>query len=553
MRRILIATVAVGMAASLLGGPAQSALASQADKSAQAARPAAGDHGRHLDRVRGVGRVAWGPCEDPTLVDFNAECGLLTVPLDYSKPRGTKIRLALSRVVHTVPDDQAQGIMLVNPGGPGGSGLIYSILGNFVPNGAGAYYDWIGFDPRGVGASVPALSCIPDYFVGPRPDYIPSTRAIERAWLKRSISYAKACKRNGGALLDHIKTTDNARDMNAIRYTLGEKKINYFGFSYGTYLGQVFATMFPSKVRRMVLDANVDPRRVWYGANIDQDYAFEKVIQLFFDWVARHDSTYHLGTTAAAVQTNYYSALDNLRANPRGALGPDEWADGFLYAGYVQAFWPDVADAFAAFVNNDDPAGATALYEGFDGPGADNGFAMYLGTECSDVRWPRNWSFWHRDNNRVAKDAPFFTWPNAWFNAPCAFWPAKSGQPVQVRGKHLPRFLLFGETLDAATPFTGSLEVRKLFPSSSLVATVGGTTHANTLAGNPCVDDRIAAYLTDGTVPRRLHGKGPDVVCDPQPEPEPTVAAARTAAPNGAVRDLAQLAALRVRTLAATR
>jgi pimeloyl-ACP methyl ester carboxylesterase len=475
------------------------------------------------------------------------------VPLDYAKPRGTKIQLALSRVRHTVPDSQAQGIMLVNPGGPGGSGLIYSILGNFVPNDAGGYYDWIGFDPRGVGASVPSLSCIPDYNVGPRPDYEVPTRAVERAWLKRSIGYAKACKRNGGALLDHLKTTDNARDMNAIRYALGEKRINYYGFSYGTYLGQVFATMFPSKVRRMVLDANVDPRRVWYGANIDQDYAFETVIQLFFDWVARHDDAYHLGETGEAVEANYYAAQDELRAHPRGSLGPAEWTDAFLLAGYLQAGWPDVAQAFADFVNNDDPAGAIAQYENFDGPGADNLFAVYLGTECSDVRWPRSWAFWHRDNARVAQDAPFFTHGNEWFNAPCAFWRAKSGQPVQVHGKHVPKILLLDETLDAATPFSGSLEVRKLFPSASLIATVGGTTHANSLNGNSCVDDPIAAYLTDGTTPSRLHGRGPDVKCDPLPEPEPTAAAARTAAGNNAAREVAQLAAVRVRSMAGVR
>lgn len=225
------------------------------------------------------------------------------------------------------------------------------------------------------------------------------------------------------------------------------------------------------------------------ACNIDQDFAFEKVAHLSFDWVARHDTTYHLGTQEKAVEATYYRALDSLRAAPRGVLGAAEWEDAFLLAGYVQATWPDVADAFAALVNDDDPAAATALYESFDGPGDDNGTAMYLGTECTDARWPRDWSVWHRDNARDAKDAPFLTWGNAWFNAPCAFWLAKSSHPTEVRGKNLPPFLLLGETLDAATPFTGSLEVRKRFSSASLIATDGGTTHANSLAGNACVDD----------------------------------------------------------------
>jgi pimeloyl-ACP methyl ester carboxylesterase len=511
-RRFVARAVAGLLAVSVLAGVG----------SATSAAPSSGRHGDKPSS--GVGTITWGPCDDPTLVFFGAECGMLSVPLDHSKPWGRKIQLALSRVRHTVPDDQYQGVMLVNPGGPGGSGLIYSILGSFVPNGAGEAYDWIGFDPRGVGSSVPALSCIPDYSAGPRPAYEPVTRAIERAWLARVTDYAKACKHDGGKLLGHLKTTDNVKDMNAIRQALGERKLNFYGYSYGTYLGQVYATMYPSKVRRMVLDANVDPRRVWYDANIDQDYAFQTVIELFFDWVARHDSTYNLGTTADAVEDAYETAQDDLAASPRGELGPAEWADAFLVAGYVQAAWPDVAGAFAAFVNDDDAGPATDLFHGAVDTANDNGYAMYLATECTDARWPTRWSFWRRDNNRVARDAPFFTWGNAWFNAPCAFWPARAARPVDVKGRHVPPILLVSETLDAATPITGSLEVRQRFRASSLIAVDGGTTHANSLfGGNACVDDQIAAYLLDGTTPPRQR-RGPDVVCAAVPEPEPAMA-----------------------------
>jgi len=477
-------------------------------------------------QIPGVGTIVWGPCVDDTLIAFGAECGMLSVPLDYSRPRGEKIQIAVSRVVHTVPDDQYQGIMLVNPGGPGGSGLIYSILGAFVPGDVGASYDWIGFDPRGVGSSIPALSCDPNYTAGPRPPFDPATWQIERDWLKKAAGYAKACGQAGGRLLAHVKTTDNVGDMDAIRQALGETQLNYYGFSYGTYLGQVYATQHPNRVRRMVLDSNVDPRRIWYPANLDQDYAFEAVAQIFFDWIARHDDTYALGTTAADVEAKYYAALASLAAAPQGVLGASEWADAFVGAGYAQFLWPDIASAFAAFVNGGDPAPAIDLYLGQDTPGADNGYAMYVATECTDAKWPRDWRTWHRDNTAVAADAPFLTWGNAWFNAPCAFWPAKSGTPVKVNGKWAPPILLLGETLDAATPFTGSLEVRKRFPSSSLVATPGGTTHANSLFGGvSCVDDAVAAYLADGTLPTRVAGAGPDLECTAAPEPEPTAPA----------------------------
>ena len=154
---------------------------------------------RDRDELSGIGTITWGPCDDPTLEFFGAECGMLSVPLDYSRPQATKIQLAVSRVVHTVPDDQYQGPMLVNPGGPGGSGLIFSILGAFVPGGAGGAFDWIGFDPRGVGSSIPALSCIPDYAAGPAPALRPHHRCIESAWLERSSGYAEACGRRTAA------------------------------------------------------------------------------------------------------------------------------------------------------------------------------------------------------------------------------------------------------------------------------------------------------------------------------------------------------------------
>ena len=204
----------------------------------------------------------------------------LRVPLDYNRPGGAKITLAVSRVLHTSSDADYQGVMLVNPGGPGGAGLGLAVLGQFVPNNAGAAYDWIGFDPRGVGASTPSLSCIPDYFGYNRPYYVPVTRVPERTWLERSESYADACQRDAAALLPHMKTTDSARDMESIRTALGARRINYYGFSYGTYLAQVYSTLFPLRVRRMVLD------------------------------------------------------------NPAGGLiGGSEWTDAFLLAGYNQFFW----------------------------------------------------------------------------------------------------------------------------------------------------------------------------------------------------------------------
>ncbi|HEU5475152.1 MAG TPA: alpha/beta fold hydrolase [Actinophytocola sp.] len=485
--------------------------------------------------------VGWGACEHPRLVDAGAECGFVEVPLDYAKPRGTKIQLAVSRVKHKTPDAQAQGPMLVNPGGPGGSGLIYAIFGEFVPGGAGDSYDWVGFDPRGVGSSQPSLNCIPDYAGYNRPFYVPVTPQLERTWLNRSRDYARACDRNQHELLKHLKTVDSARDMDSIRKALGAPQINYYGFSYGTYLGQVYGTLFPDKFRRVIFDGNVNAQRIWYDANIDQDLAFDRNIKIYFDWVAEHDDSYHLGTTGAQVERLFYTEQARLlRAPAGGVIGPDEWADLFLQAAYYVYGWEDVAQAFSGWVHDGEVQPLIDLYG--SPPFDDNGYAIYLAVQCTDIQWPTDWDKWRRDNWRTFLRAPFATWGNAWFNAPCLYWGARAGTPVRIDGSRVRNALLINETLDSATPYEGALVTRRLFPNSVLIEGVGGTTHSGSLSGVACTDDRIAEYLRTGALPARVPGNRSDVQCPPVPRPDPSAAAqSRTAAATGtSVADLRQ-------------
>ena len=477
----------------------------------------------------GYPAIAWGACENATLKARKAECGFLTVPMDYAAPTGETVKLAVSRIKHSVPQAEYQGVMLVNPGGPGGAGQRLSVLGELVPARAGAAYDWIGFDPRGVGASKPALSCDTKYMGYDRPPYVPSTRAIEKTWLARAKGYAAACAKHGGALLEHLRTIDTVRDMERLRTALGVPQINFYGFSYGTYLGQVYATQYPQRVRRMVLDGNVDPRRVWYDANLDQDIAFDRNIKIYFRWLADHDDVYHLGKSARKVERLFYAEQAKLARTPAdGVIGPDELTDVFLQAGYYVFGWESVAAAFASWVNDKDPAALRKLYDDANPQqaGADNNYAVYLGVQCTDVSWPGPWKRWRTDNWRVHKSAPFETWGNAWYNAPCRDWAAKPGKPVRVNGTEAPPLLLLSETLDAATPFSGSLEVRKRFPRSALIEGVGGTTHAGSLFGNACVDNAIAAYLATGALPKRLKANRADKRCKPIAPPDPTPGAA---------------------------
>jgi pimeloyl-ACP methyl ester carboxylesterase len=160
------------------------------------------------------------------------------VPLDYGDPTGQQIRIAVSRIEHT--SSSYQGVILTNPGGPGGSGLdlntfLVSALEGEGFGAAAADYDWIGFDPRGVGSSQPAISCIPDYFGPDRPDYVPRTPTLLNYWLSASQSYAHACANATplqAALLHHMTTRDVAMDLDRIRQALGQDQITYYGFSY---------------------------------------------------------------------------------------------------------------------------------------------------------------------------------------------------------------------------------------------------------------------------------------------------------------------------------
>jgi pimeloyl-ACP methyl ester carboxylesterase len=479
----------------------------------------------------------WKPCDDPDLAAAGAKCGSLSVPLDHARPNGPRIRIALSRVKHTVPDTQYQGVMLVNPGGPGASGLGLATLGQYVPGSAGGAYDWIGFDPRGVGSSQPALSCIADYSAGPRPAYVPTTPTLERTWLGRVQRYAAACGARGGALLPYLRTVDVARDLELVRAALNAPQLNFYGFSYGTYLGQVYATLFPQRVRRMVLDSNVDPRTVFYQANLDQDVPFQRNMEAWWAWVARYDAVYHLGTTEKAVEKAWWAEGERLAATPAGGkVGPSEWNDIFLTAGYAQPAWPYLATLWQNWATTHDATDLLTEYGNTESPTDDNMMAAYNGVQCVDGVWPRDWATWRTDAWRMHDRAPYTAWGNTWFNAPCQSWPVKGSPPVDVTGRRVAPVLLIDETLDAATPFSGSLEVRRRFPAARLIALPGGTNHAFSLFGNSCLDDQIAAYLADGTLPARKPGAGPDTSCDPLPTPDPTSAAtasvARTATPD---------------------
>jgi pimeloyl-ACP methyl ester carboxylesterase len=452
--------------------------------------------------------LRWSQCSGRLA---GAECASLAVPLNYADPGGRKITLALSMIPATAPAARQQGVLLVNPGGPGepGRSLAAEVAGGLSPQVA-ATYDIVGFDPRGVGGSVPALSCDPSFFDEVRPNYIPADAAAEQVLIGRAKAYAAGCEQRFGWLLPSMTTVSMARDLDQIRQAFGVSKINYYAFSYGTYLGQVYGTLFPDRVRRMVLDSTVDPTGAWYTDNIDQDYAFQGRLDAFFAWTAKYDSDYDLGTTQAQVQAAYYKVRAKLEKTPvdgsNGPLiGPDELDDTFVITGYLNSVWPAFAQALSQYARSGDGSLLLTQYETW-GATSENTFAVYNAVECADVSWPRNWSKWQADTERVYQTAPFEAWDNAWFNAACAFWPVTGpAEPFTVDGSGLPPVLMLQGTLDPATPYAGAQDAHRLLPSARMVVVEGGGNHGQSLESPPnqCVQNYLNAYLATGAVPER--------------------------------------------------
>ena len=521
MRNVLAGVALAAAAALAISGCTSSGPPQGAAKSPTVtASPATGPG---QDSARTAPRLHWHPCGGLTA---QLKCASLRVPLDYRHPGGRKITLALSEVPATAPSGRL-GALIVNPGGPGGSGLnlAASVAAGLDPSVA-ARYDIVGFDPRAVGSSRPALRCDPSFFAGARPDYIPDTKAAEQVLIGRAKAYARDCEQKYGWLLPYMTTEDTARDIDSIRAALGQQKISYFGYSYGTYIGQVYATLFPNRVRRMVLDSTVDPTGVWYADNIAQDYAFQGRQEAFYSWVASHAGLYALGSTKAQVSRAWYRARARLEQHPiqiaNGLrIGPDEYDDTFLAGGYTNSFWPALAQALAGYLHQGSAAGLIAAYQQ-QGRQVYNEFAVYNAVECSDVNWPRNWAKWDADTRKVYSTAPFETWGNAWFNAACAFWPVRGpARPLQIRGRGLPGILMLQGTLDAATPYAGAQRAHRALPTARMVVVQGGGNHGQSLASPPnrCVNGYLNRYLATGALPRR-----PGLVnatCPALPPPSP--------------------------------
>ena len=480
-----------------------------------------------------AGSIDWVPCpsSDPVLGGLltGLECGTVQVPLDYGNPEGRQISLALTRAKHTVPDSDYKGVVILNRGQwPGGIGrdlpTRYATGTTGLAKDVGTAYDWIGFDPRGVGASGPALVCDTDY-VDPGhalPNPVPATAADEQQWVARARSYAASCEEKYGDVLAHLSTEDAARDLDRMRIALGQDKITYFGTDWGTYLGSVYATLFPDHLQRMVLDSVVRPSGVGYRNSLRKNVLTERNAQIFFTWVAKYDTVYHLGTTEAEVEAKYYAAQDALAAAPLdGRIGAAEWADVFEPVVYRSWTWLSRAKVLSDYVVRKDPASLRATWT-LPGFPHQNRQAMNDAANCTDGPWPLNWKRWHQDYTRQYNaGSRFLTWTNAWYSAPCAFWPQPAPKTPMKVGNDQVDVLLVQPQYDTAHGVAGAVETHKLFPNSRLVLEKGGHNVGAALSANnnPCLNTFVGDFFRDGTRPASK--KGIDAVCQASNDPVP--------------------------------
>jgi pimeloyl-ACP methyl ester carboxylesterase len=461
--------------------------------------------------------LQFGPCPEDIGKPYpQMQCAPLDVPLNYAKPNGEKVRLTVSKLPAKDPAKR-RGSLVTNPGGPGGPGIAFNgKLAEALPPEVLESYDLIGFDTRNTEHSTP-ITCVEpaEFWKNPLPD--PDAPGARATHWQRAQQYADGCQERAGKYLPHLTTPNNARDVDQIRQALGEDKISYLGYSYGTYLGAAYGQLYPQHVDRMILDSavNPDPSTIWYQVNLNQDVAAQKRLGLFFDWIARHDATFHLGTDRAQVQAAWDGIQADLRVKPHGPLGPWELTETTFSALYGESGWIPLAEAMSAYRHGDDGklVGGVSMKD----RAAETENAIYTAVECADAPWPTDQNGWERDSEELSKDHPLAAWYNSWGVAACSKWHGPHQEPIKITGEGLPPVLMFNSVDDVATPYDGAQVMHRSLPSSLFVTEENAGKHGVfALAKNDAANRIGADYLVHGALPDH------DISIPGHPLPDPT-------------------------------
>ncbi|MFF7456563.1 alpha/beta hydrolase [Kitasatospora sp. NPDC008115] len=448
--------------------------------------------------------LRWERCDADGPARF--ECAKVTVPLDYADPAGRTIDIAISRI-RAGSAKQRHGALLMNPGGPGVSGLGLPVeIQPLLSAGVRDRFDLVGFDPRGVGRSAP-IGC--GLTADERVPYHPYKAETFATDVARARSVADKCWAKAGDTLPHITTRNTARDMDVVRAALGERKISYFGYSYGTYLGAVYTQMFPRRADRFVLDSALDPALAWRGTLRAAAPGAELAFTRWTEWAAARDAVYGLGATAAKVRKAFWDLVAHADRTPvpteGGALSGDDIRLRYADFVRVEAVTPWIAALKAAADGG--PAGPAAFDAGavraadaIDA--ADNQAAMTWAVFCGDTRdWPRDPEQYRRDAVRDRARYPMAGDLGANVQ-PCAFWKRPAAEPATVVDNDADALIVQNQWDPQAT-LVMARGMRRALHGARMVTVAGGEGHGVVVAGPSCASADVDRYLTTGRLPAK--------------------------------------------------
>ena len=459
--------------------------------------------------------IQWAPCKaaasDETRLPAGAECGLLSVPVDYAKPDGDVARIAMIRFKAT---GDKIGSLIINPGGPGESGVeAAASMASTLPQSVRERFDLVGFDPRGVANSTPAVWCNSDadndrLRADPTVEY--TQEGVEHIEKENKEFVQRCVDKVGEEFLSNAGTANVAKDLDAIRAGLGDDKLTYLGYSYGTRIGALYAEAYPDKVRAMILDGAVDPNADQIEEEIRQAAAFQKAFDNFAaDCATSPDCP--LGTDPAKAVDVYKSLVDPLVEHPAKTKDPrglsyNDAIVGTILPLYSPSLWRHLAQALSELNDGtgDTMLALADLYMGRDAKGHyNNSTDVRVAVNCMDKPHITDRAKVVDEDRRTREVAPFMSYGEFTGLAPldtCAFWPVPAtGDQHEINVKGLPPILVVSTTNDPATPYKAGVDLAQQLGGT--LVTFEGTQHTVVFQGNPCIDDIAARYLVDVAVP----------------------------------------------------
>ena len=453
--------------------------------------------------------LVWKDCKD----DKKFQCAEIYVPIDYQNPGDASLTLALKKLSAKQSANKV-GSLLINPGGPGGSGTDYV---TYAEDAFGKRlmdsFDIIGFDPRGVAQSTP-LDCLTDQEVDEfiAFDGTPDNDEELKASLQISLNLANSCESIANNLIAHVGTQEAARDMDIIRELVGDEKLNFLGASYGTYLGGMYAEIFPDKVGRLVLDGAVDPSLSGEEQSFDQAVGLDTALKRFVEDCPQYDDCPLTKRGDGGVQ-EIREFLDSLDAKPLKTEDPDRLLTqamgvyavaGFLYS---DEWWSYMRQSLATAFNGDgtDLLSINDLFNerNDDGTYATNATEAIYAINCFDEPSTSTEEQVREYAKTWIKDAPVFGDYLAWGNLSCSIWPVKDPNPInKFVAQTAAPIVVVGTKYDPATPYKWAVGLSSQLVTSVLL-TYEGDGHTAYMRGSKCIDNEIENYLVDGIVPAK--------------------------------------------------